>query len=57
MFYFTDFLSTFSKKDIADGSFSCKEYTRALLFLEEYMDEKPELVQQYLPYLGVSKNF
>ncbi|XP_054272921.1 serine/threonine-protein kinase ATR-like [Macrosteles quadrilineatus] len=47
-----EFLSTFSKKDIADGSFRCKEYTRALLFLEDYMNENPDLVQSYLPYLG-----
>lgn len=48
----SEFLKTFSKHEIAKGSYRCKEYSRALLFLEEYMSENPNTVQMYLPFLG-----
>ncbi|KAG8313257.1 hypothetical protein J6590_006818 [Homalodisca vitripennis] len=48
-----EFLKKFSKLEISEGSFKCREYTRALLFLEEYITENPNTLQSYLPSLGI----
>lgn len=49
-----DFLQRFSKLDVAEGSYACKDYTRSLMYLEEYVSEHPENLQKYLPSFGVS---
>ncbi|XP_013143582.1 PREDICTED: serine/threonine-protein kinase ATR-like isoform X2 [Papilio polytes] len=46
------FMDKFDKLTIARGSFACGELERALQYLELYMDEKKERVQEQLPLLA-----
>ncbi|XP_013168974.1 PREDICTED: serine/threonine-protein kinase ATR-like [Papilio xuthus] len=46
------FMDNFDKLTIARGSFACGELERALQYLELYMDERKERVQEQLPLLA-----
>lgn len=46
------FLEKFDKLTIARGNFACGELERALQYLELYMDERKEHMQEQLPFLA-----
>ncbi|CAG5050354.1 unnamed protein product [Parnassius apollo] len=48
----SSFMEKFDKLTIARGNFACGELERALQYLEIYMDEKKERIQEQLPLLA-----
>ncbi|KAJ0177282.1 hypothetical protein K1T71_007291 [Dendrolimus kikuchii] len=46
------FLQKFDKLTIARGNFACGELERALQYLEFYMDERKDRMQEQLPFLA-----
>lgn len=46
------FLEKFDKLTIARGNFACDELERALQYLELYMDENKDKMQEQLPFLA-----
>ncbi|XP_068631581.1 serine/threonine-protein kinase ATR-like [Battus philenor] len=48
----SSFMEKFDKLTIARGNFACGELERALQYLELYMDERKEHVQEQLPLLA-----
>ncbi|XP_045771949.1 serine/threonine-protein kinase ATR-like isoform X2 [Maniola jurtina] len=46
------FMEKFDKLAIARGNYSCGEFERALQYLELYMDEKKDSIQEQLPLLA-----
>uniref|UniRef100_A0A1B6CK79 non-specific serine/threonine protein kinase n=3 Tax=Clastoptera arizonana TaxID=38151 RepID=A0A1B6CK79_9HEMI len=47
-----DFLKSCSRLDFAQIAFNNKDYTRALIYLEKYLQENPEKLQENLSFLG-----
>lgn len=48
----SSFLNKFDKLTIARGNFACGELERALQYLELYMDENKDKMQEQLPLLA-----
>ena len=46
------FVDSFDKLIIARGNFACGELERALQYLELYMDENKDKMQEHLPLLA-----
>lgn len=47
-----EFLERFSLLHIVNGSYNCQEYSRSLLYLEEYVVKNPTELENSLPLFG-----
>lgn len=50
---YIDFLTRFCKLKLAEKSLEYDEYARALMYLEDYIHDNKEKLQEYLPTLSV----
>lgn len=47
-----NFVEKFSKLTIAQSNYNCEEFPRALMYLEDYVDQNPDNLEQQLSFLA-----